>query len=565
MDQLPIISSCMTNTQVTTTQVITTQITTSRVIFSTGDQSTKDNREITNSAAPESTLSYLRKFRHQHRFMTNKQDSEAADANGVSDEHENSEKLPYSRVSVICSNRNMSMVTQGDRLGDIIEPKIETQTSKHCPQSLKHFSQTLQQSPQSPTSNTIDCPICSALAVDHLHYGGLACFSCKAFFRRVVVMHNNRPTRCRQGDGLCVLTLGKRNNCPSCRFQRCLASGMKPSLVISSKNNKHSMVISSKNNKHTEKEASKSEDNQTKSRHAVDVSKPDFEIDMLKQILKHHRLVISQTASVNLSTIPNNLLSQLQLRVLEETEGVAKGQEDVLAIAKLELSFLLAKDCVVFFTDSLSVEQLLGAEMEDINPAFIFTSVQEFFVQLVVYFLKNCQLFQSLTWACQARLLRKNIADVSVLMMVLCYEKNSQVFRWGLGSKDLASVRKVQNNAEQIVTIDQATLAKYLNEKIAAEIFKAVSSLSQFDIPGHVLIILILISIFSRDGVLMEKQYKVDAARNYYQQLLFRYMKKTHPENQCSRLMALLQRTLKTVKDFAEKIRGYEVTSVRIS
>ena len=78
--------------------------------------------------------------------------------------------------------------------------------------------------------------------------------------------------------------------------------------------------------------------------------------------------------------------------------------------------------------------------------------------------------------------------------------------RWGLGSKDLASVRKVQNNAEQIITIDQDTLAKYLNEKIAAEIFKAVSSLSQFDIPGHVLIILILISIFSRDGVLMEKQ-----------------------------------------------------------
>jgi len=375
-------------------------------------------------------------------------------------------------------------------------------------------------------------------------------------------MHNNKPTRCRKGDGQCVLKLGKRNNCPSCRFQRCLDSGMKPSLVLSSKNNKHER-ISTKSNKDGEKVIRSPENNQTKSRHSVNVSKPESEIDMLKQILKHHRLVISQTACVNLSTIPNNLLPQLQQRVLGENPGVADVQDDALEIAKLELAFLLAKDSVVFFTDSLNIEQFLAPEREDFSPALIFTSVQEFFVQLVVYFLKSCQHFQSLTWACQARLLRKNIADVSVLMMVLCFEKSSQTFRWGLGCKDLASLRKVQVNAKQSVTIDQSTLAKYLNEKIAAEIFNAVSSLSQHEIPGHVLLVLILISIFSRDGVLMEKQYKVDAARNYYQHLLFHYMKKTQPVAQCSRLMATLQRTLKTVKDFAEKIRGYEVTSVK--
>jgi len=189
--------------------------------------------------------------------------------------------------------------------------------------------------------------------------------------------------------------------------------------------------------------------------------------------------------------------------------------------------------------------------------------LQEFFVQLVVYFLKNCPHFQSLTWACQARLLRKNIADVSVLMMVLCFEKKFQVFRWGLGSKDLALLRQVKVDTKQSVIIDKTTLGKYVNEKIGEEIFESVSSLSQFEIPGHVLIVMILISVFSRDGVLMEKQYKVDVARNYYQQLLFRYIKKTHPETQCSRLMASLQRALKTVKDFAEKIRGYEVVSAR--
>lgn len=33
---------------------------------------------------------------------------------------------------------------------------------------------------------TIDCPVCGDLAIAHFHYGGMCCYSCKAFFRRVV-------------------------------------------------------------------------------------------------------------------------------------------------------------------------------------------------------------------------------------------------------------------------------------------------------------------------------------------------------------------------------------------
>ena len=221
MEQYSIMTSC-----ITTTQIITTKVTTSKVISSTGEQSTLAcSRVVTNQAAPESTLSYLRNFRQQPRVITNKQYSEAADIIEDSDEQENSDKQSYSRVSVICSNRNKARVH-----GNILEQKIETshspQPTRHCPQPTRQCPQSSEQCPQSleqcpqlsahctqssekctqsieqypkapqfPTSNTIDCPICSALAVDHLHYGGFACFSCKAFFRRMVVMHNNKPTR----------------------------------------------------------------------------------------------------------------------------------------------------------------------------------------------------------------------------------------------------------------------------------------------------------------------------------------------------------------------------------
>ena len=37
-----------------------------------------------------------------------------------------------------------------------------------------------------PAKSMIDCPVCGDTAVAHFHYGGMCCYSCKAFFRRVV-------------------------------------------------------------------------------------------------------------------------------------------------------------------------------------------------------------------------------------------------------------------------------------------------------------------------------------------------------------------------------------------
>ena len=40
---------------------------------------------------------------------------------------------------------------------------------------------------------SIDCPVCGDDAVAHFHYGGMCCYSCKAFFRRVV--NTNKVSR----------------------------------------------------------------------------------------------------------------------------------------------------------------------------------------------------------------------------------------------------------------------------------------------------------------------------------------------------------------------------------
>ena len=37
----------------------------------------------------------------------------------------------------------------------------------------------------------VECPICGEVTSEQLHYGGLACPSCKAFFRRTVALHRS--------------------------------------------------------------------------------------------------------------------------------------------------------------------------------------------------------------------------------------------------------------------------------------------------------------------------------------------------------------------------------------
>lgn len=66
----------------------------------------------------------------------------------------------------------------------------------------------------------IPCPICGDLAITHIHYGGFSCFSCKAFFRRMVSEgpQKVKELQCKE-EGSCVIDKKSRKNCRACRYQ----------------------------------------------------------------------------------------------------------------------------------------------------------------------------------------------------------------------------------------------------------------------------------------------------------------------------------------------------------
>ena len=74
------------------------------------------------------------------------------------------------------------------------------------------------------------CSVCNtAMVKSRVHYGGVSCYSCRAFFRRTT--QKEELKKCKF-DGNCSLDHHERKSCRPCRYDRCLRAGMRPSLVL---------------------------------------------------------------------------------------------------------------------------------------------------------------------------------------------------------------------------------------------------------------------------------------------------------------------------------------------
>jgi len=81
----------------------------------------------------------------------------------------------------------------------------------------------------------IICFVCRDVAKpgqEHLrNYGGIVCYSCRAFWRR-----SHQATRCPtftcKKNGNCIMTVNTRRRCQKCRYDKCIAAGMRSEAVL---------------------------------------------------------------------------------------------------------------------------------------------------------------------------------------------------------------------------------------------------------------------------------------------------------------------------------------------
>ena len=80
----------------------------------------------------------------------------------------------------------------------------------------------------------VTCQVCGDVANDHIHYGAISCYSCRAFFRRC---RTKTPLggRC---ESVCKIDVISRKFCAHCRYLKCLAMGMNPRWVMTEEDKK---------------------------------------------------------------------------------------------------------------------------------------------------------------------------------------------------------------------------------------------------------------------------------------------------------------------------------------
>ena len=93
-------------------------------------------------------------------------------------------------------------------------------------------------------SFTKTCSVCGDLAPEHIHYGSITCFSCRAFFRRSVP--KSHLYAC-PGNRTCEIGVSTRKNCQYCRYQACITAGMRPTWVLTENEKRARMEKKRKN------------------------------------------------------------------------------------------------------------------------------------------------------------------------------------------------------------------------------------------------------------------------------------------------------------------------------
>lgn len=79
------------------------------------------------------------------------------------------------------------------------------------------------------------CYVCQARAKPEQefirNYGGVVCFSCRAFWRRAHQKTRTPELRCKR-NGNCTISLGTRSKCKKCRYEKCKITGMTQTAIL---------------------------------------------------------------------------------------------------------------------------------------------------------------------------------------------------------------------------------------------------------------------------------------------------------------------------------------------
>ncbi|KAL3841342.1 hypothetical protein ACJMK2_019501 [Sinanodonta woodiana] len=131
------------------------------------------------------------------------------------------EELPHASLQSEIDSENVNFDSSGERPNKLI--KLEPVSPQHGDSRSSPDSSQMKKL-TSTTPTLPPCRICGERA-SGFHYGVNTCEACKGFFRRSL-KKMKIDYKCVGKNNDCLIAPGKRNSCPMCRYNKCIAVGM---------------------------------------------------------------------------------------------------------------------------------------------------------------------------------------------------------------------------------------------------------------------------------------------------------------------------------------------------
>ena len=149
-------------------------------------------------------------------------------------------KISLSHVSHGVINFNIDKMLKSTSIrqeqeGSLLNSQLETTSCEH--NSIRMEAETNMKQDNCQPKQIPLCTVCTKPALKYSSYGGVACSSCRSFFRRSAQKERFRDYKCHK-DKMCIISSDTRRNCQQCRFQACIQAGMKVTWVLSEEERK---------------------------------------------------------------------------------------------------------------------------------------------------------------------------------------------------------------------------------------------------------------------------------------------------------------------------------------
>jgi len=355
-----------------------------------------------------------------------------------------------------------------------------------------------------------DCHVCGDRAIAHMHYGGICCYSCKAFFRRAVQNGKDKTYKCKK-DSDCEVSVNTRRGCQKCRFEKCQEIGMTASWVLS---DEQCEIRFGKGK--LKRKPEKSSDNLTE------------EVPTMK-------------AGGNKA---NSLCTQYPFT-----------KEDELTVVHLMCVYEASKEMIHFSDENIFLwNKVFGKSEYSANEM---NSLVATVIKKNIFMMGDNPFFKNITFDDRKKLLFKNMTEMCHVRGALRFNANNKSFQWYYTAKD-----RQQNASPLKKDIGEDAIKNLYNSTEAArDIMSIMDRIASLHLPTEVILILMHVVVFSGDGLQLDNPAYVQDTQSHYLSLVFRYLLNKLPPEDVHKNFSKVMAVLVELRESGDKANKHKLRS----